>query len=81
MANKLITMRLGNKLLKEIDSTLENSSFENRTEFIKHAVRALLKEINENSVEDSEREAIRKESNEKTGKFVEEAMEEIRYVR
>lgn len=82
MANKLITLRLGDKLLKEIDASLKVSSFENRTDFIKAAVRALLKEIKENSeaVESAE-EAPAKKKNGKLELIVEEAMEELNYVR
>jgi metal-responsive CopG/Arc/MetJ family transcriptional regulator len=83
MANKLVALRLGDKLLKEIDSALANSSFENRTEFIKHAVRSLLKEIiNEGTIECPEKEgqAAKKTGSNKLGAIVEEAMEELGYV-
>ncbi|MDD5162757.1 MAG: ribbon-helix-helix domain-containing protein [Candidatus ainarchaeum sp.] len=81
MANKLVTLRLGNKLLKEIDSALENSSFENRTDLIKHAVRSLLKEINEGAIDCSREKQDEKPGSNRLGVIVEEAMEELGYVR
>jgi len=81
MANRLITLRLGNKLLKEIDTRLENSSFENRTEFIRHAVRSLLKEMDSSSLEETEERAVEKTAKGKKSGFAEEIIEELRYVR
>jgi len=80
MANRLITLRLGNKLLKEIDSALHTSSFENRTEFIKHSVRAMLREINEDF---PEKENIRKQKAVETelSEEIAETTEELKYVR
>ncbi len=39
MANKLVNLRLDAKLLKEVDSAVRESTFGNRTEFIKSALR------------------------------------------
>lgn len=79
MANKLITLRLGDKLLKEIDSALKESSFENRTDFIKHAVRLMLKELKDRqNYEEGTEEAEKKEK--EFSKIVQETMEELHYV-
>ena len=45
MGNNLVHLRLGDKLIKEIDFIVKKSTFENRSEFIKEALR---KEIEEN---------------------------------
>jgi len=44
MANNLVHLRLGEKLIKEIDLIVERETFENRSEFIKEALR---KEVEE----------------------------------
>ena len=44
MGNNLVHLRLGDKLIKEIDFIVKKSTFENRSEFIKEALR---KEIEE----------------------------------
>ena len=82
MANKLITLRLGDKLLKEIDSALKHSSFENRTDFIRAAVREMIKGLKENSdASEPAEEAPGKKKGAKIDLYVEEAMEELNYVR
>jgi Arc/MetJ-type ribon-helix-helix transcriptional regulator len=44
MANKLVNLRLGSKLLKEIDSIVKSETYESRTEFIKDALRRAVEE-------------------------------------
>jgi metal-responsive CopG/Arc/MetJ family transcriptional regulator len=39
MAVEMISMKLEDKFLKEIDSVVEKSNFQNRTEFIRQALR------------------------------------------
>jgi Arc/MetJ-type ribon-helix-helix transcriptional regulator len=39
MANKMVNLRLGPKLLKEIDSIVSRASYENRSEFIRETLR------------------------------------------
>jgi Arc/MetJ-type ribon-helix-helix transcriptional regulator len=42
MVNKLVNLRLDSKLLKELDSIVRESSFSNRTEAIKDALRKFI---------------------------------------
>ena len=42
MANRLVNLRLDEKLLKNIDSVVKGSNFSNRTEFVKAAVRKFI---------------------------------------
>ena len=79
MANRLITLRLGNKLLKEIDTTLKKSSFENRTEFIRHSVRAMLKELGDGTIEIENEKPSGKKG--KQSEEMEESIDELKYVR
>jgi Arc/MetJ-type ribon-helix-helix transcriptional regulator len=44
MANKIVNLRLGSKLLKEIDSIVKSETYESRTEFIKDALRRAVEE-------------------------------------
>jgi metal-responsive CopG/Arc/MetJ family transcriptional regulator len=39
MATELITFKMDDKLLKEVDRTVKESGFHNRTEFIRNALR------------------------------------------
>lgn len=39
MATGMITMKIEDKFLKEIDSLVEKSNYQNRTEFIREALR------------------------------------------
>jgi len=39
MATELVTFKMNRKFLKEVDDTVKNSSFHNRTEFIRNALR------------------------------------------
>ncbi|MFH1234550.1 MAG: ribbon-helix-helix domain-containing protein [Candidatus Diapherotrites archaeon] len=48
MANKMVNLRLGPKLLKEIDSIVSRASYENRSEFIRETLR---KEVEERKKE------------------------------
>lgn len=78
MPNRLITLRLGDKLLKEIDKVLEESSFENRTEFIRHSVRAMLKDLSELPLQEI---APKGKTIAREEELIEEAGTELRYVR
>lgn len=42
MANRLVNLRLDEKLLKNIDSVVKGSNFSNRTEFVKAAIRKFI---------------------------------------
>ena len=44
MANRIINLRLGDKLLKEIDSIVQSETYESRTEFIKESLRKAVDE-------------------------------------
>jgi len=44
MAGKLINLRLGEKLLKEIDLVVKTETYESRTEFIKATLRNAIEE-------------------------------------
>ncbi|MBI2530012.1 MAG: ribbon-helix-helix protein, CopG family [Candidatus Diapherotrites archaeon] len=42
--NAMVNIRIGQKLLREIDSAVRNSTYESRTEFIREALRKMLDE-------------------------------------
>ena len=42
--NAMVNIRIGQKLLREIDSAVRNSTYESRTEFIREALRKMLEE-------------------------------------
>ncbi|MFH1239627.1 MAG: hypothetical protein V1672_00235 [Candidatus Diapherotrites archaeon] len=44
MSNKMINLRLGNRLIQEIDKAVKEELYENRTEFIRAILREKLKE-------------------------------------
>ncbi|MEM0359988.1 MAG: ribbon-helix-helix domain-containing protein [Candidatus Diapherotrites archaeon] len=44
MAGKMVNLRLGANLLKEIDAIVESDAFDSRTEFIKYALRKAIEE-------------------------------------
>ncbi|MCX6802858.1 MAG: ribbon-helix-helix domain-containing protein [Candidatus Diapherotrites archaeon] len=44
MVNRIVNLRLGSKLLKEIDSIVKSETYESRTEFIKDALRKAVEE-------------------------------------
>ncbi len=44
MVNAMVNLRLGEKLLKEIDTVVKHSTYESRTEFIREALRKMLEE-------------------------------------
>ena len=44
MATKMINLRLGEKMINEIDSILNKTTYSNRTEFIREATRRALQE-------------------------------------
>ena len=46
MVNRIINLRLGDKLLKEIDLIVRSETYESRTEFIKEALRQAVGERN-----------------------------------
>jgi len=58
---KLINLRLGKKLLEEIDSIVSSETYDNRTEFIRETLRKAVidrkrfteSEISDNSVDES----------------------------
>ena len=45
MASRLISMRLGDKFLSEIDAFLKTSSIENRTELFKTSARTYMEDV------------------------------------
>ena len=45
MATELVTFKLDNKFLKEVDCVVKKSGFGNRTEFIRSALREKVDEI------------------------------------
>ncbi|NQV08300.1 hypothetical protein HQ529_00440 [Candidatus Woesearchaeota archaeon] len=45
MTTEMITLKLESKFLREIDNTVRNSNYHNRTEFIREAMRNKLSEI------------------------------------
>ena len=44
MVNRIINLRLGDKLLKEIDLIVRSETFESRTEFIRETLRKAVEE-------------------------------------
>jgi len=52
MVNRIINLRLGDKLLKEIDSIVTSETYESRTEFVKEALRRAVDERNRFSGEE-----------------------------
>jgi metal-responsive CopG/Arc/MetJ family transcriptional regulator len=44
MTTEMITLKLDNTLLKEIDSIVSNNGYHNRTEFIRNALREKVEE-------------------------------------
>ncbi|MFH1506765.1 MAG: ribbon-helix-helix domain-containing protein [archaeon] len=53
MATQMITLKLNDKFLKEIDAVVKKGNYQNRTEFIRNALRAKIKEA---ELEDFRRE-------------------------
>ncbi|MBN1376866.1 ribbon-helix-helix protein, CopG family [Candidatus Woesearchaeota archaeon] len=47
MTTKLITLRLENNFLKNIDKVVEKKNYQNRTEFIRDALREKVEDIEE----------------------------------
>ena len=45
MATNMITLKLENKFLKEVDTIVENEGYQSRTEFIRNALREKIEEI------------------------------------
>ena len=45
MATELVTFKLDNKFLKEVDSIVKKSGFSSRTDFIRNALREKVDEI------------------------------------
>ena len=45
MTTEMITLKLEDKFLKEIDNTVEEQGYQNRTEFIRNALREKMEEI------------------------------------
>ncbi len=45
MATEMITLKLEDKFLKAVDSVVEKEGYQNRTEFIRNALREKLDEI------------------------------------
>jgi len=51
--NAMVNIRIGQKLLREIDSAVKNSTYESRTEFIREALRKMLEEHKKKQLIDS----------------------------
>jgi len=45
MATNMITLKLENKFLEEVDSIVINEGYQNRTEFIRNALREKIEEL------------------------------------
>ncbi len=45
MATEMITLKLDNKFLKEVDETVKQNGFQSRTEFIRNALREQIDKI------------------------------------
>lgn len=45
MSNKMINLRLGDRLIREIDKAVKEELYENRTEFIRAILREKIKEM------------------------------------
>jgi len=45
MVTELVTFKMEQKFLQEVDNTVKNSDFQNRTEFIRDALREKLEEV------------------------------------
>jgi metal-responsive CopG/Arc/MetJ family transcriptional regulator len=45
MVTEMITLKLEDVFLKEIDSLVKNSGYQNRTEFIRNALREKIEEV------------------------------------
>lgn len=44
MATRIVNVRLGNKLIREVDNIVKKTTFNSRTEFIREAIRNELQE-------------------------------------
>ena len=55
MVSVQVNMRLGKKLLKEVDTAVKSSSYESRTELVKDALRDKLSDIRKQELVESAR--------------------------
>ena len=56
--NAMVNIRIGQKLLREIDSAVRNSTYESRTEFIREALRKMLEEHKKKRIIESLRRGL-----------------------
>ncbi len=78
MAGKLINLRLGEKLLREIDLVVKAETYESRTEFIKAALRNAIEEHKNKHLVNELRKGLGEGSRHGIQELTGEEFEEIR---
>lgn len=56
--NAMVNIRLGEKLLREVDAAVKHSTYESRTEFIREALRKMLDEHKKKKIIESLRRGL-----------------------